>query len=563
MDPGDPVSRELKRLERLVRGWIAAAAVFHFLAALAFIVGAWCLAQAVVGVFQQSRTPEDILLRSVGFALSAVARALLTWAGDLAGERASRRVKEAWRDRLIDRSGRPRAGSAAAHGAFPALMADGVDALGPWASRFLPGRLQAGAIPLAIFAAACLADPLSALVLAITGPLIPLFMVLIGRLTRETARRQMASLLALSGRFGDTLRGLFTLKLLGRISEARSSLEAHNRDWVRETLALLRTVFLSALVLEWLTTISTAVVAVEAGMRLLYGRLSFEPALFILLLAPEFFSPLRQLGLRFHAAQDARASMETLLEFAPADTPEAATLSGPSKSADSPTAFFPIAISGLRFRWKGRETPLFDGLDLVLAEGECLGITGKSGAGKSTLARILLRLETDGLLEAGDFRSGGTPWDGIPHGVWHRRCAWFSQTTHLFHGTVRENLTLTAPNAHDTELWRALGESGLDETIRKLPAGLDAPVGEDGARFSGGERQRLALARALLKDAALWVFDEFTSQLDPFTEAALLGRFADLRRGHTVVIVSHRQAALAACDRVLTLAGGQLRGTKP
>jgi ATP-binding cassette subfamily C protein CydD len=561
----------MKRLERLVRVWIAMAAALHFLSAIAFIIGAWLLTQVVVGVFQQSRTSEDIWLRSVAFALSAVARAVLAWAGDLCGERASRRVKEAWRDRLVDQSGRLAAGFAAAPGAFPALMADGVDALGPWAARFLPGRLQAGAIPLAIFAAACWADPLSALVLAITGPLIPLFMVLIGRLTRETAQRQFASLLALSGRFGETLRGLFTLKLLGRIPEARSSLEAHNRDWVRETFALLRTVFLSALVLEWLTTISTAVLAVEAGVRLLYGGLSFEPALFILLLAPEFYSPLRQLGLRFHAAQDARASMEKLLEFAPGEAafiplgqgnPDRPTPNGDVRS-ESPSIFFPIEIKGLRFRWKEGMEPLFDGLDLALAEGECLGITGKSGAGKSTLARILLRLETDGLWDAGVFRAGGAPWDGIPHGAWHRRCAWFSQTTHLFHGTVRENLALTAPGADDKELWRALGESGLADTIRKLPAGLDAPVGEDGARFSGGERQRLALARALLKDAPLWVLDEFTSQLDPFTEEAFLGRFAALRRGHTVVIVSHRQAALAACDRVLALVGGRLREAEP
>jgi len=488
-------------------------------------------------------------------------------------------VKRAWRERLIDRCAALPPGLGRAPGEFPALLADGVEALGPWASRYLPARVLSGAGPLLILFAALARDPLSALVLAVTGPLIPLFMVLIGRLTRETASRQLSTLLALSGRFAGTLRGLFTLKLLGRIPEARASLEAHHAAWAGETMTLLRTVFLSALVLEWLTTISTAVVAVEAGMRLLYGKMPFEAALFVILLAPEFFAPLRQLGLRFHALQDAKASAEKLLEFAPAvpSTPfpgraqpspaaRPSAMPVPPEESNKPQEGnphlirFPIEMRGISFRWEDRSALLFDELELRLGRGECLGITGKSGEGKSTLARLLLRLETGGDLLGGRCLSGGVDWNGIPRPDWHRGCAWFSQQTHLFHGSVRENLLLAAPGASEESLWQALEDAGLAEKVRSLPDGLETPAGEDGLRFSGGERQRLALARALLKGAPLWVLDEFTSQLDRTTEEGLLSRFARLRAGRSVLLISHREAALAVCDRVLVLEGGKLRG---
>ena len=454
----------------------------------------------------------------------------------------------------------PRFASGERTGELANTLAGGVDALDAYLAQYLPQAYLAALVPLLVLAAVLWADPLSALVLLLTFPLIPLFMWLIGEAAREQTRRQWVTLSRLAARFLDALQGLATLRALGRAGDEADAIALASERHRAVTMGVLRLAFVSALVLEALATLGTAVVAVEVGLRLLYARIGFREALFVLVLAPEFYRPLRALGAAFHAGmagKEAAARIAEVLEAeGPLSAPAVLDLAAPAAPAPSPAAGPPaILFEGVRFAYGPDRAPALDGLTLALPRGATVALLGPSGSGKTTTARLLLRfLEPD----HGAITVDGASLAALAPEEWRRRVAFVPQRPRLFHGSLRENVLLARPGASLTELERAASQARLDAVLRELPRGWETPVGEGGERLSGGQAQRVALARAWLKDAPVLVLDEPTAHLDPESEAEVVEAMDGLRRGRTVLLVAHRLATVARADRVALLARGRI-----
>jgi ATP-binding cassette subfamily C protein CydCD len=432
---------------------------------------------------------------------------------------------------------------------------EGIEALDAYFSQYLPQLALAALVPLTLLAFIFPLDWLSGLVLLLTAPLIPLFMVLIGSLAEALTRRQWQSLSRMSAYFLDVLQGLTTLKIFGR-SRAQAKVIAQVSERYRQTtLGVLRVAFLSALALEMIATLSTAVVAVEIGLRLLYGRLAFEQAFFVLLLAPEFYLPLRLLGTRFHAGMAGVAAAERILSILETKRP------GRSMVESQGATALPEDLSGLEICFNEVHYTYPDGrsglnsASFELVPGKVTALVGPSGSGKSTLASLLLRfIEPD----QGQIEVNSAPLSAIPAGEWRRRVAWVPQEPYLFAGSVAENIRLARPEASQAEIEAAAKFAYAHDFIRGLPQGYDTSLGERGARLSGGQAQRIALARAFLKDAPLLILDEPTSNLDPENEALIEQATTRLLAGRTTLVIAHRLNTVARASRIIVLENGRV-----
>ncbi|MEZ0396423.1 MAG: thiol reductant ABC exporter subunit CydD [Anaerolineales bacterium] len=500
----------------------------------------------------------------LGFLLAVIGlRALLAWAGESAAGALAVRVKHELRARLFDKllALGPAYTRGERSGELTAAAVEGVEALDAYFGQYLPQLAVTALVPLSILFFVFPLDWISGLVLLLTAPLIPLFMILIGRTGEALTRRQYTLLGRLSASFLDSLQGLVTLKQFGRERDRIHELASASDRYRQVTLSVLRVTFLSALALELLATLSTAVVAVEVGLRLLYGWLEFRQAFFVLLLAPEFYLPLRMLGLRFHAGMAGTTAARRIFEIldTPATSGESQTPAIPfGWPATLPTEWS-LRLESVSLTYPGGAAPALHNINLQIHAGQHLALVGPSGAGKSTLAALLLRF-----LEPGEgqmiLQTGGRslPLTAIPPQVWRAQVAWVPQTPYLFHDTLANNLRLARPEASREEMNAALRAAHLDEFVRSLPQGLETVIGEEGARLSGGQAQRLALARAFLKDAPFLIMDEPTSSLDPESEALLEDSVRRLVRGRTVLTIAHRLNTVAGADRIFVLAEGRL-----
>jgi ATP-binding cassette subfamily C protein CydD len=496
-------------------------------------------------------------------AAAAALRALLAWLQELLAERYSAAARCAVRDRLVRRllALGPRYVTGERTGELANTLLGGVEALDAYLAQYLPQSALALVVPSLVLAAVLWCDPPSALVLLVTFPLVPLFMWLIGSAAEARTRRQWETLSRLAARFHDALAGLATLRAFGRADDACRLLEAESERHRALTMGVLRLAMASALALEALATLGTALVAVEVGLRLLYARLAFRDAFFVLVLAPEFYRPLRTLGAAFHAGlagREAAGRMGEILERGgPLAAPALVERAPHAPRAEArPFAERPprIRFESVGFSYAPGRRAL-DGLTLEIEAGTTLALVGATGAGKTTVAHLLLRFLEP---ELGRVRVDDLPLSSCAPDEWRRGVAWVPQQPRLFHGTLRENLLLGRPDATAAAVERSLELAGLAELVRQLPRGLDTPVAEGGERLSGGEAQRVALARAFLRDAPLVVLDEPTAQLDPSTEATVVAGVRELRRGRTVLLIAHRLSTLAAADRVAVLSQGRV-----
>lgn len=543
-----PVDPRLVRYATASRSFFAVTAAI-VLAQTGVIVGfAWFLTSALVGAIEGR--PVGALWADVGAAASlALVRGLLIAASERVSARGAAAASLQLREAVIAAVGRlGPAWLARRNAASLSLTAGhGLEALDAYFGRYLP-QLVATAITMPILIGAMtLADPLSGLTVVLTIPLIPLFMVLIGLATRGVQQKQYRTLGRLAARFADTVEGLGTLTAFGRQHRAADTIETVTRDYKRETMTVLRVSFLSGFALEFLASISVAIIAVTIGFRLLAGDLSLLVGLFVLLLAPEAYLPLRQVGVQFHAASEGVAATEEIFDAldaarADADADTAAATGAGVTAVGASAAGVPahgrsLALAGVRVRREGLRMPR---VSLSVGPGEVVLVTGPSGVGKSSLvAAILGYAEHDGEVRI----------DGAP--VAHARgaVAWVGQRPGLVTGTVAENVALGS-TVEAARVATALADAGA--------ADLDpsTPLGAGGAGLSGGEAQRVAVARALYRarvvDAPILVLDEPSSALDADTEAhvwATLRREADAGRG--VLLVSHRRSARAIADRVV------------
>jgi ATP-binding cassette subfamily C protein CydCD len=435
-------------------------------------------------------------------------------------------------------------------GELTAAAVEGVEALDPYFSQFLPQVLVTALVPLTILLFVFPQDWPSGAVMLLTVPMIPLLMVLIGKGAEVATRRQYRMLGQLSAQLLDTLYGLTTLKLLGQSREHARTVARVSDQYRRATLSVLRFTFLSAFALELLATISTAIIAVEVGLRLLYGRLTFPAAFFVLILAPEFYIPFRMLGLRFHAGMSGVSAAERILAILD-EAPRCAPVHREARNVPIRA----IVLEDVSYTYPGGSRPALQHVNLRLEREERVALVGPSGAGKSTLVGLILGFLTPTEGRIRTEYADGTVVDGPPP---LEQVAWVSQQPYIFHDTLEANLRLARPEATPEELERACRAAALDDVVRSLPEGWNTVVGTEAARLSGGEAQRLVLARAFLKDAPILILDEPTSHLDPRTEALLEEGTRRLLEGRTALIIAHRLYTVRNADRIVVLNEGRV-----
>ncbi|MFF0555821.1 thiol reductant ABC exporter subunit CydD [Streptomyces sp. NPDC004266] len=550
-----PIDPRLLRYARATRLFLIAVVVLGLVGAALVIAQAMLIAEIVVGAFQKAQSVADLTTPLLVLAGVAVARGLVSWLTELAAHRASAAVKSELRGRLLDRAAALGPGwlSGQKAGSLIALATRGVDALDDYFARYLPQLGLAVVVPVAVLARIVTEDWVSAAIIVVTLPLIPVFMILIGWYTQARMDRQWKLLSRLSGHFLDVVAGLPTLKIFGRAKAQAESIRAITSEYRRATMRTLRIAFLSSFALELLATLSVALVAVTIGMRLVHGELDLYTGLVILILAPEAYLPLRQVGAQYHAAAEGLAAAEEIFDVLEQPVRDGGTVGAPESVR--------LELDGVTVRHAGRAEPSLDAATLTVEPGETVALVGPSGAGKSTLLDVVLGFAVPE--EGGSVRVGGIDLGTLDPEEWRSRIAWVPQRPYLFAGTVAENVRLARPDASDEAVRDALRDAGAAGFVAGLPQGLDTPLGEDGAGLSAGQRQRLALARAFLADRPLLLLDEPTAALDGATEAGVVEAVRRLAAGRTVLLVVHRPALLAVADRVVSLGGAAGPGGSP
>ncbi|WP_030735951.1 thiol reductant ABC exporter subunit CydD [Streptomyces sp. NRRL S-31] len=545
-----PIDPRLLRYARATRLFLAAVVGLGAVGAGLVIAQAMLVAEIVVGAFQRGQSVTDLRTPLVLLAAVAVGRSLVAWLTELAAHRASAAVKSELRGRLLDRAAALGPGwlSGQHTGSLVTLGTRGVDALDDYFSRYLPQLGLAVVVPVAVLARIVTEDWVSAAIIVGTLPLIPVFMVLIGWATQSRMDRQWRLLSRLSGHFLDVVAGLPTLKVFGRAKAQAESIRRITGEYRQATLRTLRIAFLSSFALELLATLSVALVAVTIGMRLVHGEMDLYVGLMILVLAPEAYLSLRQVGAQYHAAAEGLASAEEIFTVLETPVPGSGTAAVPAGS---------VAFEGVTVRYPGRSSDAVTGVSFSVGPGETVALVGPSGAGKSTLLSALL-----GFVRPAEGRVliGGADLAGLDLEEWRSRIAWVPQRPHLYAGTVAENVRLARPGADDGAVRRALRDAGAWDFVAALPEGVDTLLGEDGAGLSAGQRQRLALARAFLADRPVLLLDEPTAALDGATEADVVAAVRRLAAGRTVLLVVHRPALLTVADRVVRLTGTEPTG---
>jgi ATP-binding cassette subfamily C protein CydD len=387
----------------------------------------------------------------------------------------------------------------------------------------------------------------------LTAPMIPLFMILIGKGAERRNQRQWRQLALMSAHFLDVIQGLTTLRLFNASRREAQMIARISDDYRQGTMSVLRIAFLSSFVLEFFSTVSIAIVAVLVGFRLYWGDMTFLHGLFVLLLAPEFYLPLRNMGTQYHARMEAIGAAERMVDIL--NTPV-------THSAGRQTTVADLRRTELRFDSVGFRYPDgrqgVSGLDLVIRPGETLALVGASGAGKTTLINLLM-----GFLQAqdGSLLVGETPLQALDAEAWRRQLAWLPQRPQLFPGTVSDNIRLGVPDADLPAVRRAAALAQADAFIEALPQGWNTPVGEGGQGLSGGQVQRIALARAFLRDAPLVVLDEPTANLDMDSETRVQTALRTLAAGRTLVVIAHRLRTVRDADRIVVLDNGRVAHT--
>ncbi|MDD2750835.1 MAG: thiol reductant ABC exporter subunit CydD, partial [Acidithiobacillus sp.] len=539
MAKAERIDQRLMQEGRRTRGALYFGIGLGLAAGLLIILQAFILAHIINGVSFQGLSLAAVMPLLWALLGLFVLRAALSWAGELVAFRASARIKTYLREQLLNHLLKlgPVAIAGERSADIASTMIEGVEALEPYFSRYLPQMALVSLIPLAILIVVFPEDWISGLILLITGPLVPFFMVLVGYAAEAVNQRQWRKMLLMSAHFLDVVQGLTTLKIFGRAKDEIEIVARISDDYRRSTMAGLRVAFLTSAVLEFFASLSIALVAVSLGARLLqvHASVTFFTAFFVLLLAPEYFNPLRGLSTHYHARMSAIAAAKRIFEILDMPLPEK-----PQQAVEySPSTEISLSVRNLHFSYEAGRSAL-EGVNAEFPAGKVTALVGASGAGKSTLASALL-----GFVQAseGDILvNGQMPLNAIEPELWWKQLAWVPQNPRLFHGSLGDNIRIGRPDADLTALREAAQNAHALEFIENLPDGFETMIGDLGQGLSGGQIQRIALARAFLKNPPLFILDEATANLDMENESLVLDAMQKLITGRTAIVIAHRLA---------------------
>jgi len=568
MANAERLDQRLLREGRGARGVLYFAIGLGLAAGLLIILQADILARVINAVSFENADLSAVMPWMWGLLALFVLRAALSWAGEVVAFHASARIKTDLRAQLLSAllARGPVALGGESSGDISSTIIEGVEALEPYFSRYLPQMALVSLVPLAILIFVFPVDWISGLILLIAGPLVPFFMVLVGYRAEAINQRQWRKLLLMSAHFLDVIQGLTTLKIFGRAKDEIEIVARISDEYRQTTMAGLRVAFLTSAVLEFFASLSIALVAVSLGARLLqvHASVTFLAAFFVLLLAPEFFNPLRGLSTHYHARMSAIAAAKRIFEILDAPRPELPEPGGTAPRISGPIG---LRLVDLHFSYPDGSVAL-QGMSADFPAGSFTAVVGASGAGKSTLASAILGfvLPQQGriLVEDADGK-GARALTEIPRELWWQHIAWIPQSPRLFHGSIGDNLRLVRPEASLEELRQAALAAHAWDFIQALPEGLETRIGDLGQGLSGGQIQRLALARAFLKDPRLLILDEATANLDMDSESLVLDALQRLVRGRTAIVIAHRLAIAERADRILVVDAGRVveTGTHP
>lgn len=544
------VNRDLLRQAQSHHAAFITTIALNFIGGLFIIAQAWLVSTIINQVFLRNATLVYVTSDFIILLVVIILRAATILLGEVSANSVAITIKTDLRNALVDHLLKlgPAYTQGERTGELTTTVVEGIESLEAYFSQYLPQLVVAAIVPLSVLLVVTPLDLLSGIVLLLTAPLILIFMILIGSATETLTKRQYDLLSRLSAHFLDVLQGLVTLKQLGASKRQAKVIGQYSDQYRLATMNVLRVAFLSALVLEIVATISTAIVAVEVGLRLLYAKMEFQPALFILILAPEFYIPLRMLGLRFHAAASGASAAKRVFEIL------ATPLQPKTVRARRAEPAQKISYEDVCFTYDQSRLAL-DGVTFEIRQGQKVALIGASGAGKSTIINLLLRFiePTQGSIKIDDQRLGEIDPD-----EWRRQIAWVPQTPHLFHDSVLANIRFAKLDAPMDEVIEAAKQAHAHDFITALPQGYDSLIGEGGAKLSGGQAQRIALARAFLKNAPLLLLDEPTSNIDPELESLLQDSTEKLLRRHTALIIAHRLHTITHADQIITLDKGRI-----
>lgn len=538
------------RYARSTRGFLIAAVLLGVVTALLVILQARALSSVIVDVTANGLGFSEVRGLVIAVAALLAARAALAWLTEIAAFRSSAAVKEELRTAALAHA--LALGPQGPAGTDPAgvttLVTRGVDALDAYFSRYLPQLMLAVIVPITVLLTMLGQDILSTVIVAITIPLIPLFMILIGMYTKSRVDRQWKTLAVLSGHFLDLVAGLPTLKIFGRAKSQAEAIAAVGDRYRMSTMGVLRVSFLSSLALELLATLSVALVAVSVGLRLAEGQIAFGVALFVLLLAPEAYLPIRLVGQHFHAAAEGLGAAERI--FAILETPLPT-----SGTAPMPAGAVTIEVDHLGHTYAGSDDPALAPTSFTVAPGSITALVGLSGGGKSTLLNVLLGFLTP---TTGDVRVSGGSLADIRTEDWRASIGWVPQSPVLVAADLTDNPTIAqvvrlgAPEVTDVKIRMALADAGIGEEIAALPLGIETTLNADGTGLSRGQQQRIAIARALVRSPRVLLLDEPSAALDTDSEDAVVTAVRNAAvRGCTVIVVAHRPALVEIADQVV------------
>lgn len=511
------------------------------------------LAAAITNMFNGTAS-SAVLPYFAGFAAAFVFRHALQWIKERAafhyGEKTSMEFQNMLIQQIFELG--PRGIGKNGSGNIITLALEGIPKFRTYLELFIPRAIAMAVIPVLLLIYIYSADFLSGIVLTLTMPIMIAFLILLGVAAQKYAKTQWSSYQLLARHFVDSLRGLLTLKYLGKSKSHQNAIAAVSDKYRIATNRSLRIAFLSSFSLDFFSSLSIAVVAVELGLRLIDGVIGLQAALTVLILAPEYFQPIRDLGTDYHATMDGKDAGEQihrLLKKSPVKTEDSA-IQVPRWTDDSR-----LIVKNLIKFSEDEQKAILENVEFSLKGFQKVGIVGASGAGKSTLIDLLSGFS---LPSIGDISAADVKMNDFSHPGWQNQIIYIPQHPYIFAGTIADNIRLYAPDATLEEIENAIKVTGLSPLVHQLPDGLNERIGQGGRVLSGGEEQRIALARSLLQDRPIMLFDEPTAHLDIETEHEIKQMLLPLMQKKLVFFATHRLHWMMEMDIIFVLDNGKL-----